>query len=121
MSAPSRKADIAKRSHVRFGSKADVAFGPRHVRFTPKSGHRRATVGCLLCAIRRHPVHARVKKGRTPITDHFRDGVPMHSGPTLARGSIPLVCLVRHSGLAQSGPKPICLLAISIREKATQV
>ena len=27
---------------VRFGSKADIALGPRHVRFTPESGHRRA-------------------------------------------------------------------------------
>ena len=25
--------------NVRFGSKADIASGPRHVRFTPKSGH----------------------------------------------------------------------------------
>jgi hypothetical protein len=25
---------------VRFGSKADIALGPHHVRFTPKSGHR---------------------------------------------------------------------------------
>jgi hypothetical protein len=24
----------------RFGSKADIALGPRHVRFTPKSGQR---------------------------------------------------------------------------------
>jgi hypothetical protein len=24
---------------VRYGSKADIALGPRHVRFTPKSGH----------------------------------------------------------------------------------
>jgi hypothetical protein len=26
-------------AHVRFGSKADIALGPRHVRFTPESGH----------------------------------------------------------------------------------
>jgi hypothetical protein len=25
--------------NVRFGSKADIALGPRYVRFTPKSGH----------------------------------------------------------------------------------
>jgi hypothetical protein len=25
--------------NVHFGSKADIAFGPRHVRFTPESGH----------------------------------------------------------------------------------
>ena len=29
----------AKCGHVRFGSKADIGVGPRHVRFTPKSGH----------------------------------------------------------------------------------
>src|SRR5215470_16712263 len=27
-------------AHVRFGSKADIGARPRHVRFTPKSGHR---------------------------------------------------------------------------------
>jgi hypothetical protein len=26
-------------ANVRFGSKADIALGPRHVRFTPESGH----------------------------------------------------------------------------------
>jgi hypothetical protein len=28
--------------NVRFGSKADIALGPRHVRFSPESGHRLA-------------------------------------------------------------------------------
>ena len=28
--------------HVRFGSKADICSAKRHVRFTPKSGHRRS-------------------------------------------------------------------------------
>jgi hypothetical protein len=35
---------------VRFGSKADMTGRIRNVRFTPKSGHRRATVGCPLSA-----------------------------------------------------------------------
>jgi hypothetical protein len=35
---------------VRFGSKADILLGLRDVRFTPESGHCRATVGCPLCA-----------------------------------------------------------------------
>jgi hypothetical protein len=30
---------------VRFGSKADIASAPRHVRFTPESGHRQALLG----------------------------------------------------------------------------
>jgi hypothetical protein len=30
---------LATRSDVRFGSEADVGVGPRHVRFTSKSGH----------------------------------------------------------------------------------
>src|SRR5215469_5402348 len=33
--------------HVRFGSEADIAAPPTHVRFTPKSGHRNCA---LLCA-----------------------------------------------------------------------
>jgi hypothetical protein len=32
------------------GSKADIALGPRHVRFTPKSGHWRSEFRCPLCA-----------------------------------------------------------------------
>ena len=35
---------------VAFGSKADIPSGPRHVRFTPKSGHRNSVVECPLCA-----------------------------------------------------------------------
>src|SRR5215472_19349560 len=31
--------------HVRFGSKADIGACPRHVRFTPKSGHREMRQG----------------------------------------------------------------------------
>jgi hypothetical protein len=36
--------------YVRFGSKADIALGPRHVRFTPKSGHQLSAFRCPLCA-----------------------------------------------------------------------
>jgi hypothetical protein len=39
---------------VRFGSKADVTLLNFNVRFTPKSGHRRVTVGCPLCATSGH-------------------------------------------------------------------
>ena len=35
---------------VRFGSKADIGVGRRHVRFTPKSGHWLSALGCPLCA-----------------------------------------------------------------------
>ena len=35
---------------VRFGSEADIALGPRHVRFTPKSGHQLTRLECPLCA-----------------------------------------------------------------------
>jgi hypothetical protein len=37
-------------AYVRFGSKADIALGLRHVRFTPKSGHQLSALGCQLCA-----------------------------------------------------------------------
>ena len=37
-------------AHVRFGSKADIPLRRCDVRFTPNSGHRGQTVGCLLCA-----------------------------------------------------------------------
>jgi hypothetical protein len=36
--------------NVRFGSKADIVGYERDVRFTPESGHCRATVGRLLSA-----------------------------------------------------------------------
>ena len=41
-------------ANVRFGSKADIELHPRHVRFTPKSGHCRVTARCPLCANSRH-------------------------------------------------------------------
>ena len=33
------RANLENAWHVRFGSKADIALGRLHVRFTPKSGH----------------------------------------------------------------------------------
>jgi hypothetical protein len=42
------------RANVRLGSKTDIGLAPIDVRFTPKSGHCRATVGCPLCAISEH-------------------------------------------------------------------
>jgi hypothetical protein len=39
--------------NVRFGSKADIRPKKRDVRFTPKSGHQEALLGCPLCAISR--------------------------------------------------------------------
>jgi hypothetical protein len=35
---------------VRFGSQADILAIGCDIRFTPKSGHSEATVGCPLCA-----------------------------------------------------------------------
>jgi hypothetical protein len=37
-------------AHVSYGSQAEVKAFHINVRFTPKSGHCRATVGCPLCA-----------------------------------------------------------------------
>src|SRR6516225_1150009 len=39
---------------VRFGSEADIGARPRHVRFTPESGHSVAHLGCPLCATSGH-------------------------------------------------------------------
>jgi hypothetical protein len=39
-----------RQGNVRLGSQADIASRPLHVRFTPKSRHRRDAVGCPLCA-----------------------------------------------------------------------
>src|SRR5690242_16741773 len=41
-------------AHIRFASKADIEARPRRVRFTPESGHRRAALGCPLCAMSGH-------------------------------------------------------------------
>jgi hypothetical protein len=46
-------------ANVRFGSTADIEAPSPDVRFTRKSGHCRATVGCPLCAISRHRTSAR--------------------------------------------------------------
>jgi len=37
-------------THVRFGSKADIAGRSRHVRFTPESGHHSDVAPCPLSA-----------------------------------------------------------------------
>ena len=42
------------KSHVRFGSKADIARGQLNVRFTPNSGHWISAARCPLCAKSRH-------------------------------------------------------------------
>jgi hypothetical protein len=39
-----------RQGDVRFGSLADNAAGPHHVRFTPESGHRGCAYECPLCA-----------------------------------------------------------------------
>ena len=44
--------------NVRFGSKADIGLSPVDVRFTPRSGHCRTTLGCPLCAISGHRLRA---------------------------------------------------------------
>jgi hypothetical protein len=60
------------RRDVRYGSKADIAPVKCDVRFTPKSGHCRTTLGCPLCAKSRHtppyicnliPENARSERG----------------------------------------------------------
>jgi len=40
--------------YVRFGSQADMAGRVCNVRFTPRSGHCRTTLGCPLCAKNGH-------------------------------------------------------------------
>jgi hypothetical protein len=40
--------------NVRFGSKADMASRPHHVRYSPQSGHSSARVARPLCAMSRH-------------------------------------------------------------------
>ena len=47
---PCRK-DFEPVRHVRFGSLTDIVQRPRHVRFTPDSGHSSAQVGCPLADI----------------------------------------------------------------------
>jgi hypothetical protein len=40
----------SRAAEVSCGSKADIEARPFDVRFTPESGHCRATIGCPLCA-----------------------------------------------------------------------
>ena len=49
---------------VAFGSLADIAVGPRHVRFTPKSGHCGARLVCVLCQKHDHLVGPREQRRR---------------------------------------------------------
>jgi hypothetical protein len=37
-------------AYLRFGSKEDIGACPRHVRFTPESGHELSAPQCPLCA-----------------------------------------------------------------------
>jgi hypothetical protein len=45
---------LSSPTDVRFGSLADIVQRPRHVRFTPDSGHSPVQVGCPLSAISGH-------------------------------------------------------------------
>ena len=51
--------------NVRFGSKADIIAVNRHVRFTPKSGHRETSLVCPLSAKSGHrPFHSITSSAR---------------------------------------------------------
>jgi hypothetical protein len=39
---------VEQPTNVRLGSKADITLVPRHVRFTPETGHRVSALACLL-------------------------------------------------------------------------
>jgi hypothetical protein len=67
-------------AHVRFGSKADIGLGWRHVRFTPKSRHRSRRQQCPLCA----------KSGHATKTE------PNQPCAMMARGSFRRFCSVRY-------------------------
>jgi hypothetical protein len=62
---------------VRLGSKADVTLWDRDVRFTPKSGHWRASVGCPLCA----------KLGNTQV-ESLSEATPNTSAPVGLRNGL---------------------------------
>src|SRR6476659_8784972 len=47
---PSRESREKQLAVVRFGSKADIETRQDDVRYYPKSGHCRTTLGCPLCA-----------------------------------------------------------------------
>ena len=47
--------------NVRFGSLADILTSPRHVRFTPDSGHSSVLLECPLSAISGHWVAGRAE------------------------------------------------------------
>jgi hypothetical protein len=58
------------RVYVRFGSKADIGLAAADVRFTPKSGHCRARLGCPLGA--KSGLMRRSEVGRYSITSSAR-------------------------------------------------
>jgi hypothetical protein len=51
--------------NVRFGSEADILTSPRHVRFTPDSGHSSVQVGCPRSATSGH------ERGLPSLEGHF--------------------------------------------------
>jgi len=53
----SRGSGTLRRPYVRFGSSADIASRPRHVRYSPQSGHSSARVARPLSARTRHSRH----------------------------------------------------------------
>jgi hypothetical protein len=72
----------SRAAHGRFGSKADIASRPPHVRFTAESGHCRAALGCPLCATCRHgsvdaalPMQYGIEKDAIADKDNIQSGV----------------------------------------------
>jgi hypothetical protein len=57
----------SRAAHVRFGSKADIGLPLAHVRFTPKSGHCRTTVGAKL--------GLSAMRQRELLIDHFVEAI----------------------------------------------
>src|SRR6516225_7181456 len=66
---------LAELPDVRFGSKADITTSPRHVRFTPESGHSLALSECPLSQ-HQQPTSdtAHAMPSPTPISDIGRRG-----------------------------------------------
>ena len=92
-------------AQVRNGSLADIGEGFRDVRFTPKSGHSSARVGCPLSANSRHPgirgasmVRSRIACCNLPTTTGGESIVRLRGLPPQS-GFIPVVY-----GATESGP-----------------
>ena len=83
-SAGDRAESLGVPSNVRFGSKADIASRPRHVRSSPQSRHSSARVARPLCA-RSYPRAApsTLKKSAVP-----KPQAPLTRRPTTKRGNI---------------------------------